>query len=272
MKAVKHPGTCRLCGEFKDLTPEHIPPKNAFNKSTITLLPIEEVCKTLASTDDRMPWDIQGLKGKLQQGGHKKYCLCRTCNNNTGNWYMRSYTDFAKTINFMIQSENLQPSSSYSFTIKDLYPLRIYKAMMTMICDLNNNCFGDSELRDFLMTKDSNKINNSKYSLYMHLVSSQAVRMGGLSAIVNIDNPKNPVLVSEMSAYPIGFALYIDKPEGYTPFGLNIDCFATFNYDDKCEIRFNGVPYLDINTQFPIDFRSKDDIIQCISKNEESSK
>ena len=60
MKAVKHPGTCRLCGEFKDLTPEHIPPKNAFNKSTITLLPIEEVCKTLASTDDRMPWDIQG--------------------------------------------------------------------------------------------------------------------------------------------------------------------------------------------------------------------
>jgi hypothetical protein len=270
MRAVKHPGKCRLCGELKELTPEHIPPKSAFNTNNITVLPFEEVCKTLTGADGRMPWDINGLKGKVQQGGHKKYCLCKECNNNTGNWYMRAYTDFAKTVNAIIQIEHLLPENTYSFTIKDLYPLRVFKAMMTMICDLNNNCFGDSNLRDFLMTKESNIIDTSKYSLYMYLVSPQAVRMSGISAQVHIEDPKNPVLVSEMSAYPIGFAMYLDKPKDYTPFGLNVDCFADVDYNTKCNVQFSGIPYLDINSQFPIDFRSKDDIIKCIVANEKS--
>lgn len=268
MKAVKHPGICRICGEFKELTLEHIPPKNAFNSSTIKVLPFEEICKTLTGTDGRMPCDTNNLKGSLQQGGHKKYCLCRTCNSNTGNWYMRTYTDFAKTINEIIQKEELMVGNAYSFIIKDLYPLRLYKAMITMICDLNNNCFGDSELRNFLMNKENKVINTSKYSLYMYLVSSQSVRMSGLSAKVNLNEPQNPILVSEMSAYPIGFALYLDKPVGYTPFGLNADSFLDADYNTKCDVQFVGIPYLDINSQFPIDYRSKDDIIKCVNFNE----
>lgn len=267
MKAVKHPGKCRLCGEMKDLTPEHIPPKSAFNTNTITVLPFDEVCKTLTGKDGRMPWDTNGLKGITQQGGHKKYCLCKTCNNNTGNWYMRAYTDFAKAVNAMIQIEGLLPGNSYSFTMKELYPLRIFKAMMTVICDLNNDCFGDTDLRDYLMIKENKKIDTSKYSLYMHLVTPQSVRMSGISGILNFNDPKSPVIVSEMSAYPIGFAMYLDKPQNYTPFGININCFAEADYDTKCDVQFSGIPYLDINSQFPIDFRSKDDIINCITKN-----
>lgn len=231
------------------------------------MLPFSEVTKVLAGTDGRMPWDLNGLKGKVQQGGHKKYCLCRTCNNNTGSWYMRAYTDFAKTVNAIIRQHHLSTGNAYSFIIKELYPLRIYKAMLTMICDLNNNCFGDQYFRNFLMAKDSNKIDTTKYSLFMHLVSPQAVRMGGLSAIVPLHGSKKPILVTEMSAYPIGFALYIDKPKDYIPFGLNIDCFASENYDTKCNVHFSGIPYLDINSQFPVDFRSKDDIIHCIKEN-----
>lgn len=180
---------------------------------------------------------------------------------------MRAYTDFAKTVNAIIFQHKLSPGDAYSFVIKDLYPLRIYKAMMTMICDLNHNCFGDQGFRDFLMDKESNKIDTSKYSLYMHLTSPQAVRMSGLSAIVRLCASKEPILVTEMSAYPIGFALYIDKPKDYIPFGLNVDCFVSENYDTKCDVRFSGVPYLDINSQFPVDFRSKDDIIQCVKEN-----
>lgn len=267
MKAVKHPGKCRLCGEFKELTPEHIPPKKAFNNNNITVLPFDKVCKTLTGADGRMPWDINGLKGKVQQGGHKQYCLCKECNNNTGNWYMRAYTDFAKTIDAMIHIENLSPGNSYSFTIKEMYPLRIFKAMMTMICDLNNDCFGDAELRDFLMVKENREIDTSKYSLYMHFVTPQSVRMSGISAMLHLDDPKNPVVVSEMSAYPVGFAMYLDKPRDYVPFGINVDCFADVDYNTKCDVHFAGIPYLDINSQFPIDFRSKDDIIKCITEN-----
>lgn len=264
MRALKHPGQCKICGQMKELTAEHIPPKNAFNSTNVMVASFEEVAKTMTGADGRMPWDTQGLKGAIQQGGHKKYCLCRECNNNTGSWYMRSYTDFAKTINAMIQQEGLTVGNSYSFVIKNLYPLRIYKAMITLICDINNDCLGDINLRQFLMNKDDKNIDTSKYSLYMYLVSTQMPRLNSLSAIVNMNDVKNSVLVSEVSAYPIGFALYLNKPENYTPFGINIDMFSTFDYDTKCDLQFGGVPYLDINSQFPADYRSKDDIVKCV--------
>ena len=268
MKALKHPGICKICGELKDMSPEHIPPKNAFNSSTVKIFSFEEAMGGISETGGRLPWDTTGLKGSLQQGGHKRYCLCHSCNNNTGQWYMRSYTDLAKTINAMIIENNAIPNKSYSFILKEMYPLRIYKAMMTMMCDINNNCFGDSQLREFIMNKTSNFLDISRYSLYMYLVSSQMPRINGLSAIVNINSPKCPVLISEIAYYPIGFALYIDKPQDYTPFGLSVDVFLDYGYDDKCDVTFSGIPYLDINSHYPADYRSKDEIIKCIKSTE----
>lgn len=268
MRALKHLGICKLCGELKDMSPEHIPPKKAFNSNKVTVLPFEEVIKTMAGSDGRMPWDIQGLRGSIQQGGYKKYCLCHSCNNNTGQWYMRSYTDLAKTIHTMIGSENLSVGSSYSFKIHDLYPLRLYKAMMTMMCDINNNCFGDEQLRQFLLNKESNDIDTSKYSLYMYLVSTQMPRINSLSGIFNIHNPNNSIMVSEVNSYPIGFALYLEKPQKYIPFGLSVDGFVSYDYNTKCDIQFVGMPYLDINSQFPADYRSKEDIIECVESTE----
>ena len=65
MKAVNHPGYCKICGEFRDLTAEHIPPKSAFNSNTITVFPFEEAMKVMCGADGRMPWDINGLQGRL---------------------------------------------------------------------------------------------------------------------------------------------------------------------------------------------------------------
>ena len=177
----------------------------------------------------------------------------------------------AKTINAMIISENLAVGTAYSFVIKDLYPLRLYKAIMTLMCDINNNCFGDDNLRQFLLNKENTNIDTSKYSLYMYLVSTHMPRINGLSGLVSIDDVNNTVLVSEIAVYPIGFALYLKKPNNYSPFGLNIDGFSQFDYNTKCDVRFTGMPYLDINTQFPTDYRSKDDIIKCIEKHNESA-
>lgn len=271
MKSIKHPGKCKICGEFKELTQEHIPPKKAFNSNKVVILPFEEVMKTISGETGRMPWDTQGLKGQIQQGGFKQYCLCRSCNNNTGQWYMRTYTEFAQTLNVMIVSCQLTVGNPYSFVIKDIYPLRLYKAMMTLMCNINNDCFGDEQLRQFLLNKESNDIDTSKYSLYMYLVSTQMPRINGISGIININHPNEFIMVSEVNSYPMGFALYLNKPLNYIPFGLNVDSFASYDYNTKCDIRFKGMPYLDINTQFPVDYRSKEDIIECVKSTEKVS-
>ena len=68
MKALKHPGQCKICGQMKELTAEHIPPKHAFNSTNVMVLPFEEVMKTMAGAEGRMPWDTKGLKGTVLQG------------------------------------------------------------------------------------------------------------------------------------------------------------------------------------------------------------
>ena len=47
---------------MKELTAEHIPPKHAFNSTNVMVLPFEEVMKTMAGAEGRMPWDTKGLK------------------------------------------------------------------------------------------------------------------------------------------------------------------------------------------------------------------
>ena len=56
--------------------------------------------------------------------------------------------------------------------------------MMTMVCDINYDCFEDDNLRQFLLNKENNHIDTSPYSLYMYMVSTQMLRIEQLSGIL----------------------------------------------------------------------------------------
>ena len=271
MRAVKHPGYCKLCGQFKELTFEHVPPKKAFNSSAVRVFPFDEVIKLYTCSDGRMPWDISGLKGKIQQKGGGNYYLCRECNNNTGSWYIEEYTTLANTLNQMIRSNSLIKGNAYSFKILQMHPLRILKAVMTMFCDINHNCFGDDSLRQFLLQKESQNFDANKYSVYMFLTSPNMSRLNEIMAQYNLKDGST-VLASEIIVYPMGFALYINKPENFKPIGLCINDFCKFSYNHKCEVGFTNIPYIEINSQFPLDYRTKEQILSAIedSKSEEA--
>lgn len=267
MRASKHPGKCKLCGEFKELTFEHVPPKKAFNSSAVKIISFEESLKLITGENQRMPWDTTGLKGKIQQKGGGGYYLCRECNNNTGSWYVEEYTTFANTMNSLINTEKIVIHNGYSFKILGIHPLRILKAVMTMFCDINNNCFGDEELRSFLLNKKSQEFDTEKYSLYMYLVSPTSSRIASLNAIYYFGE-KESVLSSEIAVYPLGFALYRNLPEDYKPFGVCINEFSKFSYDEKCDVDIMNIPYTDLNSQLPLDYRSKEEIVKCINDND----
>lgn len=123
MKARVHLGKCRLCGKEENLTFEHVPPQTAFNSFPVKMYSFDEA--------------IQVLTGA---GG---YYLCRQCNNNTGAWYISEYVKLTQIIHSVIVDNKLEPGNKYSFEILSIYPLRLFKAIMTMFCDINNDCFGD---------------------------------------------------------------------------------------------------------------------------------
>lgn len=269
MKVCKHPGFCKLCGEFKDLTKEHVPPKKAFNDGKVMEYSVIDFLGTFGNSE-RMPWDYPNTKGRIQQNGHKQYYLCEKCNNNTGSWYMEEYVKFAHAIAYMLSSNSVKPISVFSFEMK-IHPLRLIKAILTMFCDINDNCFGDEGLRAFLLDKESNNFDKNKYRVFLYFVSEQMVRLNALSVIYLIGT-NTYVTVSEINHYPIGLALFIDKPNEYYPLGIDITEFVNYGYDDETVFRLNNAVYLDINAHFSQDFRGKDEIIKCIEENTEAMK
>ena len=254
-------GICKLCGQKKILTFEHVPPESAFNSVAVKEYSPEQTIDMMTGIDGRLPWDFSGLSGTINQRGGGGYYLCSDCNNNTGSWYISEYVKLANTFHEIIEANKLATGSFCSFRLYDLYPLRIFKAIMTMYCDINNGCMGDDQLREYLMNKEAIDFNGDKYKVYIYMASPGMRRISGIS--VMFINGIGTVMTSEIGSYPIGTILCINKPEAFAPAGLLLNSFAEYGYDDKCSVDICGIPYLEINTLFPVDFRSKDHFIQA---------
>lgn len=249
-------GVCKLCGKKSMLTFEHVPPESAFNSTPVKEYLADEYLKTVTGQNGRKPWDFDGLYGKINQKGEGGYYLCRQCNNDTGSWYVTEYVKVAHIFHRIIACEKLQPGCNCSFTIPQMYPLRFFKAAITLFCDIANECFGDSSLRSFLLHRESTAFNTDKYYVTLCMISPNMRRVNGLSAI---GYDRFVILVSEILCYPIGVALYIDKPKDYTPPGLCINGFINCKYDDEFPVDFVGLPYYEINSILPNDYRQKNE-------------
>lgn len=252
-------GKCKLCGKTTILTFEHVPPNKAFNFQTVTSYSVEDFFVLLSGKDGRMPWDFSDLKGTFKQKGAGDYYLCNECNNNTGSWYMADYVDLTKILSNMIANESLEIRKRYHCAINKIKPLNIYKAIMTMFCDINCECFGDEQLRNFVLNKESTNLDLNKYSIYIYLVDPNMQRRIGLTVMYKSN--VGIVSLSEVSSYPLGATLYIDKPDKYKAEGVLINNFVNKHYDEICDVEIIGIPYLQINSLFPVDFRSKEEII-----------
>jgi hypothetical protein len=78
---------CRLCGEQRQLTREHVPPGAAFNRERGRAHRLED---WLARDDNDV---LAG--GVIEQGGIWAYTLCERCNNLTGHRYAEEYRMWA---------------------------------------------------------------------------------------------------------------------------------------------------------------------------------
>lgn len=263
MKFPKHYGKCRICGKETVLTYEHVPPQKAFNSNTVVEYSYRQIIDIITDRQ-RMPWDYSGIRGKYNQKGGGGYYLCKECNNNTGSWYMEEYTIFVNTLGYLIQKEKFKVNESYDFTLFDLSPLKIFKGIITLMCDTNNNCLGDERLRSFLLDKESNDFDTEKYQVYAYLVTPNSNRITGLVAEAQL-NTSNIICFSEVVHYPIGFTMYIDKPYNFKPFGFDVTSLVNHKYDDKCNLFFSCVPYIQLSSLLPRDYRTKDELLKCIN-------
>lgn len=260
-------GVCKLCGGRKKLTFEHVPPESTFNSQCVKVISGETLLDTIGNSD-KLPWEIEKERGKFQQRGRGGYYLCEDCNSKTGQWYVPSYSEFVHGIHHVTQQldENYKVAKIFAPKIR---PLPIFKQIMTMFCDINDEGFCDESMKRFLLNKSNNDFDKTKYNLYMYIHSGQIERISGV--MVKITLGEGVVLLSEICVYPVGFALYINKPKNYIPIGVEITSFCDYKYDE-CVDGLLVVPKLESNIIYPGDYRTKHDIISCIERNREWEK
>src|SRR2546422_440234 len=80
-------GSCRICGQFGDLTFEHIPPKAAFNKDRV---------RSISLTEWVAREDLDYTGGRIQQRGMGAEVLCGRCNSFLGREYVIEYREWAR--------------------------------------------------------------------------------------------------------------------------------------------------------------------------------
>ncbi len=261
-------GICKLCGKYTVLTYEHVPPKAAFNDAPVKQISGNEAIKSLG--EDRLPWDLSGLYGTIQQRGSGGYYLCHSCNENTGSWYVPYFQNFVQGVFYAVGSiGELSNVTSVQLNAESIRPLPIFKEIMVMFCNINNNCFGDENLRSFLIDKNNNSFDDKKYRVFCYIAKGPIIRMNGLSVACKLSPDKTSIMltISELSAMPLGFALYVDLPERFKPKGCEITLFSNFQYEEtaKCDM---VLPLLENNTMFSGDYRTKEEIEATIKQNE----
>jgi len=266
MRRNNKKGKWRICGKMGALTYEHVPPRKAFNSNKALMY----YGKNILENDSKgFPWEIPTrLKGKQLQKGIGAYTLCQRCNNNTGAWYGNAFVDFIQKGYRETGNKKYIPHSWTTITLNEIYPLRIIKQIMTMFFSVNNPNLSDAheELREFVLSKERIGVSEKNFGFYLYIFKGEILKRLGIIVIGNIQSDFFKTrIVSEISTPPFGLVLEFQPKDKK---GLcDITFFANdFDYDKQATVELT-IPVYESNTYFPLDYRTKEQVVNDYVKN-----
>lgn len=262
MKLDKHIGICHICGQRDRLTYEHVPPKSAFNNQPARLY---NMLDSIGS--DNLPWETPTQKAEILQKGIGKYSLCSHCNNSTGGWYGEEYVKFVRSMHYTIVGLKLTADQVLGIQATEIYPLKIFKQILAMFCSINIEGFSEnSNFRDYIMDRERNDFDTGKYRLSMYICTADS--MPKQIPICAVGNLRGQTFrcITELVHYPFGFVLEMDYDAEKTSPGADITAFSQCKFEDKCNVEM-WIPVKSSYSYFPLDYRSKNEIIACRIKN-----
>jgi len=266
-------GKCHICGETKELTYEHIPPESCFNNHRCRAYKGIDLLGAINKTN-HYPWEIQKLESKhklkheQKQRGMGGYTLCKKCNNFTGAWYAESFGTLIRQGYFGLKEfgwDNIRHQSIYTLSFKEIYPLRILKQIFTMFCSINDSNFTNThtDIKDFILEKESAKIDVTKYALYIYISLGQILRYVGKSVDLKVRENLEIMssrTISELTTFPFGNVLEFGPSDEKIKQEWNIlSNFLKYKYNEKVDLDLN-FPALEVNIGFPLDYRTKKEI------------
>lgn len=233
-------GICHICGKGRKLSEEHTPPRSSGNSLPAIKLPLTKVLQ-----DGRI--DFRGQYPDRE--GLRYPTLCESCNQFTGNNYVKDFSEFC------LKGSFVQSKSISILPVAEIYPLRIIKEIFVIMCAISSDGWIQKVkgLKDFLLNKYRTKLDYS-FKMYMYLLAGSIGRSIGGSMVGDDRNSFH--YVSEFSFPPFGFVLTED---GFQPDRRlkDITYFREFGYSDRHEftLELNVLPN---RTYYPLSFNEND--------------
>lgn len=249
-------GRCRLCGEIKKLSFEHIPPRSSFNKNTV--YHISSIKDSLESGDFLNP----KIKGTTKQGGTGNNSLCIDCNNFLGRTYVDSYNGW---VHVGIDRLKVYNDSPISFIIQDFEPLKVLKQIFSMFISMDDeDCYDrHKDLCDYVRDPNSNKL-PEEYRILTYLNN-----VGNTFYIppMSYGNFKTGLLVfcTELTFSPFGYVFTIGNNNTIDKL-IDITSFNRYKFEDKVSIEFYNLHKLPKHLPVPLDYRTEQEINNSLKK------
>lgn len=231
---------CCICGEEKELTYEHIPPKAAFNHFGLKLYDFYDYIIN------------NNTKYQHLQKGAGRYSLCAKCNNDTGTWYGTAYAEFANQ-GMRYYRQKAKGIISVPYTI---YPLRVLKQVVSMFASAKGAiwCENNPTIRSFLLDPNYRKL-PPNVDVRMYMVDKGRSKIEPTAGQMNVFTGERFV-GSEIAYTPFSFICVDDK--SYTNYRVLNELyplmqFAKYGYDERREL-FLNIPRKPCNP-VTLDFR-----------------
>lgn len=221
--AKKVYGTCCICGEEKELTFEHIPPRAAFNHFNLKMY-------------DFWAYVLRNnTRYKQFQKGAGRYSLCGSCNNLTGEWYGAAYAEFASQ-GMRYYKQNAQGVLSVPYTI---YPLRVLKQIVSCFASANGPlwCQQHPSIKSFLLDPKERRF-PTNIDIRMYMQSNARSKIDGISGQMNPFTGES-FIGSEVAHTPFSFICIVDqKMTSYRVLNelYPLLTFLNYEYDDRIEL------------------------------------
>lgn len=233
-------GTCAICGKWRELTVEHLPPKSAFNNYLLLAI---EIDTPVSQASGELSW----RPSHATTGRHLKK-LCARCNGRTGSWYATDYRDYVK-----VAAESRIPPDHRGQLCFTGRPAAVAKEALAVLCTSAGKTLAErhKELRRLIL---SNKYRSSlpDFRLWTYLTAGHGGHQTGATFEARVDTGKVRV-VAEFSHWPVGWVLSwhdTDIPELY-----EVTHWLDMEYKSIRSVTAS-VPRVWTVTGFPLDYRT----------------
>ena len=245
-------GKCHICGNEKELSWEHIPPKSSGNKLTIKYYTSEELL-----ADDVLSGaaDISSKRYHLSQGGLKMQTICEDCNNITGADYVQAYSDFANLIKSALLNVNQETDLNKNLNITcKIKPLNFLKEVIALFCSILPRYTVDLyKFGEYVLDKEKQDFDKNDFELYMYWSTTKKGNYKFVPPTGRGNLFKGFILCAEISAPPLGFILSL-TPE--VKLGLpSFKNMKDYKFDEEAEYSFS-LPLLRPIELFPLTYEN----------------